>query len=183
MKTLISNTIFAASLDAEFARIGIRASTFVVTVVRDACKVAGIKASTVSKEELRAHVDAAIAYLVSKGCPPADKDGTTYTAQRMAQFASECVRTAQGQVKKKATTPAQGQVKKKATTPAKLPIVSEGGEISAMVPTHSPSFDASARALQDAAKVPQARELATKLRNSKNADVAALAAFVLDFFV
>ena len=170
MKTLISNNIFAASLDAEFARLGIRAATFVVAVVRTACKVAGIKASTVSKEELRAHVDAAIAYLVSKGCPPADKDGKTYTAQRMAQFASECVRTA------------QGQVKKKATTPAKLPIVSEGGEISAMVPTHSPSFDASALALQDAAKVPKARELATKLRESKNADVAALAEFVLDFF-
>lgn len=172
MKQFISATLFNAALASEFARIGIRASTFVVASVRTACKTAGIKAKDVSKEELRVHVDAAIAYLTAKGCPPASKEGAAFTAQRMSQFASDCVRTLHGQQKKKAVA--------KPVNPA---VETEGGEISALVPIEkTPRYDASALTLQDAAKVPIARELAAKLKGNKNADVAALAAFVLEFF-
>lgn len=172
MKHFINAAMLNAALVSEFARIGIRASTFIVASVRAACKTASVKAKDVSKEELRAHVDAAIAYLTAKGCPPANKDGTAYTAQRVGQFASDCVRTLHGQQKKKVTV-----------QPVNPAVETEGGEISAAVPMDkTPHFDASALTLQDAAKVPVARELAAKLKGNKNADVAALAAFVLEFF-
>ena len=172
MKHFISATLLNAALVSEFARIGIRAATFVVASVRAACKTAGVKTKDVSREELRAHVDAAIKYLTDKGCPPASKEGAAFTAQRMSQFASDCVRTLHGQQKKKV-----------AAKPVNPAIDPEGGEISALVPQDkTPHFDASALTMQDAAKVPVARELAAKLKGNKNADVAALAAFVLEFF-
>ena len=148
MKQVISTTIFAASLNAEFSRIGIRASTLVVTAIRGACKVAGVKAKDVPKEELRIHATAAVAFLVSKGCPPADKEGTAYNKADLVRFISDCVRTAQGQ-------------KKRASV--HTPDDTEEGEISAAVPKGDGKAALAAMTASENSVLPRMRELAAIL--------------------
>ena len=148
MKQVISASLFAASLTAEFARVGIRAATLVVATIRSACKTAGVKVKDVPKEELRIHATAAVAFLVSKGCPPANKEGTAYNARDLSAFISDCVRTAQGQ-------------KKRASV--HTPDDTEGGEISAAVPKGDGKAALAAMTASENSALPRMRELAAML--------------------
>lgn len=96
MKTLISVSLLNASMDAQFAMLGLSAKSWTVAVIKAACKSAGLKSTQLSDDELREKIAVCFSYLTKKGCPPCTKDGVMMDNDAVKMCARHALHTLNG---------------------------------------------------------------------------------------
>ena len=191
MNSLITPAIVSAAFEVEFATIGIRAASTIVATIRTAAKLAGVKMSDVSKDETRALALDIAARLTAKGCTPCDKKGAPYNKRDMAGFISDCVRTAYGQKKAPVMPPVlpdtdaetpfdgpvSGAVPRAPVDNSPVNVAPRGDGVAALAALGHSSKRCTD--IEQTANIARAHKL---MQKSKDKDVLALAAFVLDWF-